>query len=74
MCKSTECASKIKSIILLSFMQYVGLLLFVLPISIVMIVKIRELYLIIIKSEVWTSFHCLELGHETMVFLPNLKQ
>ena len=71
MCKTTEFASKIKSILLLYFMQYIGLLLFTLPIPIVMIVKIRVLYLIIIKSGVRTSFHCLGLGHGTMVFLPN---
>ena len=29
---------------------------------------IRVLYVIIIKSEVWTICHCLGLGHETMVY------
>ena len=42
--------------------QYVGLCVFGLPISFMMIERI-----IIIKSEVWTIAHCLGLGHETMV-------
>ena len=38
------------------------------PISLMMILRIRVLYLIIvIKSEVWPICHCLGLGHETMV-------
>ena len=52
----------------LSFIQYVGLYVFSLPISLVMIERIYILCLIIIiKSEVWTITHCLGLGHETMV-------
>ena len=52
----------------LSIIQYVGLYVFRLPISLVMIEKIYILCLIIIiKSEVWTIIHCLGLGHETMV-------
>ena len=52
----------------LSIIQYVGLCVFSLPISLVMIDKIYILCLIIIvKSEVWTITHCLGLGHETMV-------
>ena len=52
----------------LSIMQYVGLYVFSLPISFVMIERIYILCLIIIiKSEVWTITHCLGLGHETMV-------
>ena len=52
----------------LSIIQYVGLYVFSLPISVVMIERIYILCLvIIIKSEVWTITHCLELGHETMV-------
>ena len=52
----------------LSFMQYMGLCVFGLPISLVMILRIRILYhIIFIKSEVWTICHCLGLGHETMV-------
>ena len=48
--------------------QYVGLCVFSLPISYVMIERIYILCLIIIiKSEVWTITHCLGLGHETMV-------
>ena len=49
-------------------MQYVGLCVFSLPISLVMIERIYILCLIIIiKSEVWIITHCLGLGHETMV-------
>ena len=52
----------------LSIIQYVGLYVFSLPISLVMIEIIYILCLIIIiKSEVWTITHCLGLGHETMV-------
>ena len=52
----------------LSIIQYVGLCVFSLPISFVMIERIYILCLIIIiKSEVWTTTHCLGLGHETMV-------
>ena len=52
----------------LSIIQYVGLCVFSLPISFVMIERIYILCLIIIiKSEVWTITHCLGLGHETMV-------
>ena len=52
----------------LSIVQYVGLCVFSLPISFVMIDRIYILCLIIIiKSEGWTITHCLGLGHETMV-------
>ena len=52
----------------LSIIQYVGLCVFSLPISVVMIERIYILCLIIIiKSEIWTITHCLGLGHETMV-------
>ena len=52
----------------LSIIQYVGLYVFNLPISLVMIRRPYILCLIIIiKSEVWTVIHCLGLGHETMV-------
>ena len=52
----------------LSIIQYVGLYIFSLHISLVMIERIHILCLIIIiKSEVWTITHCLGLGHETMV-------
>ena len=52
----------------LSITQYVGLYVFSLAISLVMIERIYILCLIIIiKSEVWTITHCLGLGHETMV-------
>ena len=48
--------------------QYVGLCVFSLPTPLVMIEIIYILCLIIIiKSEVWTSTHCLGLGHETTV-------
>ena len=51
----------------LSIIQYVGLCVFSLPISFVMIDWIYILCLIIIiKSEVWTITHCLGLGHETI--------
>ena len=51
-----------------SIIQYVGLYVFSLPISVVMMERIYILCLIvIIKSEVWTITHCLGLGHETMV-------
>ena len=51
----------------LSIIQYVGLCVFSLPISLVMIERISILCFIIIKSEVWIITHCLMLGHETMV-------
>ena len=52
----------------LSIKQYVGLCVFSLPISFVMIERKYLLCLIIIiKSEVWTITHCLGLGHDTMV-------
>ena len=52
----------------LSIIQYVGLYVFSLPISVVMIERIYTLCpLIIIKSEVWSITHCLGFGHETMV-------
>ena len=54
----------------LSIIQYVGLYVYSLPISLVMIERIYiYIYclIIIIKSEVWTTTHCLGLGHETMV-------
>ena len=52
----------------LYIIQYLGLYVFSLPISVVMIERIYILCLIIIiKSEVWTITHCLGLGHETMV-------
>ena len=48
--------------------QFVGLYVFSLPISLVMIEMIYILCLIIIiKSELWTITHCFGLGHETMV-------
>ena len=51
----------------LSFMQYMGLCLLSSPIPLI-IVRIHILYLIIIiKSDLWSIFHCLGLGHETMV-------
>ena len=52
----------------LAIIQYVGLYVFSLPISLVMIERIYILCLIIIiKSEVWTITHFVGLGHETMV-------
>ena len=51
----------------LSIIKYMGLCVFSLSIFLVMIEIIYTLSYIIIKSEVWTIIHCLELGHETMV-------
>ena len=52
----------------LSSMQYMRLCVFSLSILLLMIVRIRVLYLIIIiKSEIWPICHCLGLGHEAMV-------
>ena len=51
-----------------SIIQSVGLCVFSLSISFVMIERIYRLCLIIIiKSEVWIINRCLGLGHETMV-------
>ena len=48
--------------------KYVGLCVFSLPISLVMIERIYILCLVIIvKSEVCSITHCLGLGHKTMV-------
>ena len=53
---------------LLSIIQYVGMYVCSLPISLVMIGRIYIFCLIISsKSEVWTITHCLGLGNETMV-------
>ena len=53
---------------LLSIIQYMGLCVFSLPISLVITERICILCLIIIiKSEAWTITHCLGSGHETMV-------
>ena len=52
----------------LSFRQYMGLFVFSLPISLVMIVGIYVLCrIVIIKSEVWPICHCLGLDHETVL-------
>ena len=52
----------------LYFMQHLGLCLFRLTISLMMIVRICALNLIIIiESELWPICHCSRLGHETMV-------
>ena len=52
----------------LSFMRYMGLCVFSIPISLMIVVRICVLYLvIIIKSELWLICHCLRLGHEIMV-------
>ena len=54
--------------IIQSIIQYLGLCVFSLPTSLVMIGRICILCLIIIiKSEVWTITHCLGISHETMV-------
>ena len=52
----------------LPIINYVGLCVLSLPISLMMLGSIYILCLIIIiKSDVWTITHCLWLGHETMV-------
>ena len=49
----------------LSLMQYMGLCVFGLPISVMIIARISVLYLnITIKPEAWPIFHCLGLGRE----------
>ena len=54
----------------LSSMQFRGLCVFSLPISLMMIVRICVLHLIIIITpEVWPICHCSGLGHETVVCL-----
>ena len=51
----------------LFFKQYMGLCAFSLPISVMLIVRIRVLYLIIIiRSGVWPICHYLGLGHEIL--------
>ena len=53
----------------LSFMQYMGIFVFSLPIYFMMIVRICVLYLaIIVKLEVWSICHRLGLGHAIMVY------
>ena len=53
----------------LSVVQYMGLCAFSLPISLMMIVRIciHHLIIIIIKSEVCQTCHCLELCYKTVV-------
>ena len=52
----------------LSIIHCVGMCVFSLPTSSVMIERIYILcFMIIIKSEVWTLTHCLGLGHEIML-------
>ena len=63
-----QCVSKISIFSQLSIIQFMGLRVFSLPISLVMIDGIYILcHIIINKSEVWTIIHCLGSGHETMV-------
>ena len=65
---SRECVSKMKSILSIIFRAMYGLRIFSLPISLMMIVRIRVLYLIIfINSEVRPVCHCLGFGHETTI-------
>ena len=62
---SSVCLSQFSQ---LSFMQYMGLCVFSLPISLMIIMRIRVLHLIIIiKSEIWPIHHCLCIGNETVV-------
>ena len=53
----------------LSHMQYKGLCVFILPISLMVVVRILVYFfpIVIIISEVWPICHCLGLGHETAV-------
>ena len=63
-----ECVSEIRSILSIIFMQYMGLCVFSLPMSLMVIVRIPVFDLIIIiKSEVWSICHCLGSVHETIV-------
>ena len=63
-----DCVSEIRSILSIIFMQYMGLCVFSLPISLMMIVRIPVFDLIIIiKSGVWPICHCLGSVHETIV-------
>ena len=48
--------------------QYVGMCVLSLPISLMIIVRTCALYIIIIKSEVRPICYCLGLGNETMVY------
>ena len=59
---------RLSTISQLSILQYMGLCVFNLPISLVTIKIIYILCLIIIiKLKVWTIIHCLGLGHGTMI-------
>ena len=51
----------------LSFMRYMEMCVFSVPIFGMMIVKIHYLIIIAVKSEIWRICHCLRLGHETMI-------
>ena len=51
----------------LSFIQYMGLCVFAYPIRLSWLWEYVLYLIIIIKSEVWITNHCLGLGHETMV-------
>ena len=59
---------RLSTISQLSILQYMGLCVFNLPISLVTIKRIYILCLIIIiKLKVWSIIHCLGLGHGTMI-------
>ena len=63
---SDECV-RLNQFSQLSFMQYMGLCVFSLPVSLMMIVRKYVFYLtVILKSEVGTVCYCLGLGHEAM--------
>ena len=67
-----KCVSKISQFSQLSFMQYMGLCVFSLPISLMMIVRIHVLYLIITWNHLsnwkYDPFAIVQaLGHETMI-------
>ena len=67
-CLSSTFCQRLNQFSLVSFVQHMCLRVYNLPISLVIIVTIYVIHLIIIiTSEVWTTSHCLGLGHETMV-------
>ena len=64
---SVACVPKINSILSTIFYEIYGTVCFQLHISLLMIMRIFVLHLIIIKSEIWVTSHCLGLGHKTVV-------
>ena len=62
-----KCLPRLRLFSQLSFIQYMGLCVFSLPIRMSWLWECVLYLIIIIKSEVWFINHCLGLGHETMV-------